>query len=156
MTFHIVGGLKEDIAYWKNYSKDLNVSNIYFYGFVPPKKVEVYKNSFDIVLAPYTNKVSVFGNIGDSSKFMSPLKIFEYMSNKKAIIASDLPVLREVLNSKNSILVEPENINDLVNAIYILKKKENRERLANNAIIDFKKYTWKNKKSRKQIYNTSK
>ena len=144
-SFHIVGGTNDDIEYWKNYVKNLRLFNIHFYGFVSPKKTSYYRNSFDIVLAPYAKQVSVFGNAGDTSKFMSPLKIFEYMSNKKAIIASDLPVLREVLNSKNSILVEPENINDLVNAIYILKKKENRERLANNAIIDFKKYTWKNR-----------
>ena len=143
MTFHIIGGFKEDIEYWKNYSKDLNVLNIFFYGFVPPKKVGAYKNSFDIVLAPYKNKVSVFGNLGDSSKFMSPLKIFEYMSFKKAIIASDLPVLREVLCPKNSSLVNPENVNEWVNAINKLRNKENRERLATEAFKDFKNYTWK-------------
>ena len=110
-----------------------------------PKNVGVYKNSFDIVLAPYTNKVSVFGNTGDSSKYMSPLKIFEYMSYKKAIIASDLAVLREVLSSKNAMLAEPENIKDWVNAINELKNQENRETIANNALKDFKNYTWKNR-----------
>ena len=143
MTFHILGGLKEDIEYWKNYSKNLNVSNIYFYGFISPKNVGVYKNSFDIVLAPYSNKVSVFGNKGDSSKYMSPLKIFEYMSYKKAIIASDLVVLREVLSLKNAILVEPENTKDWVNAINKLRKQEYRDFIANNAFNDFKNFTWK-------------
>jgi len=145
MTFHVVGGLKEDIDYWINYTKELKVSNIYFYGFVSPKKITVYKNSFDIVLAPYANKVSVFGNKGDSSKFMSPLKIFEYMSSKKAIIASDLPVLKEILNNENSILVEPENIRDWINAINKLRKQEDREYIAKNALKDFKNYTWKNR-----------
>lgn len=145
MTFHIVGGLREDVAYWKNYSKGLNVSNIYFYGFVSPKIVGLYQNSFDILLAPYANKVSVFGNKGDSSKFMSPLKIFEYMSSKKAIIASDLAVLKEVLSVENSILAEPENIKDWVNAINKLRKQENREYIANNALKDFRNYTWKNR-----------
>ena len=32
--------------------------------------------------------------MSDTSKFMSPLKIFEYMSHKKPIIASDLSVIR--------------------------------------------------------------
>jgi len=145
MTFHIVGGLKEDVEYWNNYSKSLNISNIHFYGFVSPKIVGIYQNSFDIVLAPYANKVSVFGNKGDSSKFMSPLKIFEYMSSKKAIIASDLPVLKEILNIKNSILVEPENIRDWINAINKLRKQEDREYIAKNALKDFKNYTWKNR-----------
>ena len=39
------------------------------------------------------------------SDFTSPLKLFEYMSHRKPIIASDLPVIREVLNKKNSILL---------------------------------------------------
>ncbi len=145
VTFHIVGGIDEDIEKWKNYVKKLGLLNIYFYGFVPPKETIYYRNSFDVVLAPYEKQVSVFGNSGDTSKFMSPLKIFEYMSSKKAIIASDLPVLREILNSKNAILVEPGNINDLVNAVYLLKKKDIRERIANHAFIDFKKYSWKNR-----------
>ena len=145
MTFHILGGLKEDIEYWKNYSKNLNVSNIYFYGFISPKNVGVYKNSFDVVLAPYSNKVSVFGNKGDSSKYMSPLKIFEYMSYKKAIIASDLVVLREVLNPKNAILVEPENIQDWINAINRLRNQEIRDSIAENALRDFKNFSWKSR-----------
>ena len=31
MTFHIVGGFNNDIEYWKNYSKNLNVSNIFLW-----------------------------------------------------------------------------------------------------------------------------
>ena len=90
MTFHIVGGLKVDIDYWKEYLKNTNLNNIYFYGFVTSDETKKYLNSFDILLAPYQKKVSVFGNHeSDTSKFMSPLKIFEYMSHKKPIIVSD-------------------------------------------------------------------
>jgi glycosyltransferase involved in cell wall biosynthesis len=144
-TFHIVGGTKDDIEYWKNYTDNLGLFNIYFYGFVSPKIAVNYKNSFDILLAPYSKKVSVFGNTGDSSKFMSPLKIFEYMSHKKAIIVSDLPVLREVLNEKNSILVKSDDLNGWVRAINKLKIYENREKIANYAFNDFKSYTWNNR-----------
>jgi len=145
MTFHVVGGLDSDIEYWKKYSKNLKITNIYFYGFVSPNQVVNYQNSFDIVLAPYSSKVSVFGNKGNTSKFMSPLKIFEYMSFKKPIIASNLPVLREVLSEKNSILVDPENMNSWINAINDLRVKENRENIANTALKDFKNFTWKSR-----------
>ena len=67
------------------------------------------------------------------------------MSSKKAIIASDLAVLKEVLSVENSILAEPENIKDWVNAINKLRKQENREYIANNALKDFRNYTWKNR-----------
>ena len=146
MTFHLVGGLKEDIEYWKNYSKLLNLDNIYFYGFVSPKESIKYRNSFDIFLAPYEKKVSIFGGSGsDTSKFMSPLKIFEYMSHKKPIITSDLPVIREVLNEKNSILVKSDDIKLWINSIKKLQDFQNRELIANQALIDFYNYSWKNR-----------
>ena len=56
---------------------------------------------------PYTSKVTVSGDVGDMSKYTSPLKIFDYMKLGKLIICSNLPVLREVLvNKKNCILID--------------------------------------------------
>lgn len=144
MTFHIVGGLEKDITYWQNYIKELKLFNIYFYGFVTPKETLRYRNSFDILLAPYSNKVTIEG-LGDTSKFMSPIKIFEYMSHKKAIIASDLPVIREVLNNENSILIDYDDKELWINSIKNLSNFKNRERISNQALIDFKKFTWKNR-----------
>ena len=45
VTFHLVGGLTEDINYWKNYLKNLNLNNVYFYGFVSPNETIKYRNS---------------------------------------------------------------------------------------------------------------
>ena len=146
MTFHLIGGLKEDIEFWKSYSKKLKLENIYFYGFVPPKESVKYRNSCDILLAPYEKKVSISGNSdSDTAKFMSPLKIFEYMSHKKPIIASDLPVIREVLNERNSILVKSNDIDLWINSIKKLQDLKNRELIANQALKDFYSYTWKNR-----------
>ena len=151
MTFHIVGGNDTDIKYWKNYIKNFKLNNVYFYGFVPPKETIKFRNSFDIVLAPYANKVAVTEVKGkkqlDTSQFMSPIKIFEYMSHKKPIIASDLSVIREVLNKKNSILVEYDNIELWVNSINKLKDNNLRNKIASNAFNDFKNYTWKKRAS---------
>ena len=43
---------------------------------------------------------SIFGSSGsaDSAAVASPMKMFEYMAVERAIITSDLPVIREVLN----------------------------------------------------------
>jgi len=76
---------------------------------------------------------------------MSPLKIFEYMSHKKPIIVSDLPVLREILNEKNSILVKSDDVQTWVNSIKKLQDLKNRELIANQALSDFNNYTWKNR-----------
>ncbi|MEA1955120.1 MAG: glycosyltransferase [Campylobacterota bacterium] len=141
VDFHIVGGNIEDIDYWKS---EVKHSNIIFHGHLAPSEVYKYRNSFDILLAPYQNKVAVSGGKGDTSKFMSPLKIFEYMSSKKAIVCSDLPVLREVLHENNSILVKHNDINQWIEAINKLNDIYLREKLAKNAYKDFiNKYTWK-------------
>ncbi len=147
MTFHIVGGNYKEIDYWNNFLQNLGLDNIFFYGFKTPNETLKYRNSFDIVLAPYTKNVSVMEVKGknqlETSQFMSPLKIFEYMSHKKPIIASDLSVIREVLNEKNSILVEYNNIELWVSSLNRLKDFNLRKQIAANAFNDFKNYTWK-------------
>lgn len=142
ITFHIVGGTNENIDYWKQIINNMNINNIYFYGFVSPKEAVLYRNAFDVVLAPYAKQVSV-ADTGDTSRFMSPLKIFEYMSHGKAIIASDIPVLREVLSQSNSILLDPNDIDGWVNAIQSLKDTNFKNKISFNALHDFQKYTWK-------------
>ena len=43
-----------------------------------------------------------------STHFTSPLKLFEYMAAGRAIVASDLPAIREVLrDGENALLVTP-------------------------------------------------
>lgn len=148
-NFHLVGGQDSDIRFWKEVCFKKNLSNVFFYGFVTPAKAEQFRNSFDVLIAPYAKKVSVFGGKGDTSEFMSPLKIFEYMAHRKAIVASDLPVLREVLSEKNAILCNPENAEKWVEALDNLRDKKLRDELATNAYNDFiENYTWLNRANR--------
>lgn len=140
INFHILGGNLEDIEHWKKigYTKNLN-----FHGFVNPSIVMNYIDSFDILLAPYQNKVSIAGS-DDSSAYMSPLKIFEYMSRKRPIIISDLPVLREVLNDKQAIFVHYNDVEEWKEAIVSLQDSTKREKIAMAAYDNFiHQYTWK-------------
>jgi glycosyltransferase involved in cell wall biosynthesis len=62
------------------------------------------------------------GGKKESSRWMSPLKIFEYMAERKAIVCSDLPVLREVLNDRvSSWLVPPADFAAWVAALRTLE-----------------------------------
>ncbi|WP_265820657.1 glycosyltransferase family 4 protein [Geovibrio ferrireducens] len=141
--FHIVGGNENDLQYWKSYSDKLGLANIFFYGHVSPAEAQKYRNSVDVLAAPYQKDVAVFGGKGNTSEWMSPLKIFEYMASKKPIICSDLPVLREVLNEGNSLLVKCDSIGEWVEAISLLKDEQLREKLAAKAYDDFSEhYTW--------------
>ncbi|MFW6015710.1 MAG: glycosyltransferase family 4 protein [bacterium] len=143
-NFHVVGGLEQDINYWK---KELDgVKNIYFYGFVPHSKTLCYGKAFDVLLAPYQKKVSGYGNKkANLSDWMSPLKIFEYMSLGKPIVCSDLPVLREILkNNYNGLLCDPENIDEWVKALKdLVADKKLTNRIGSQGKKDFlEKYTW--------------
>lgn len=132
LDFHIVGGMQSDIEHWK---KLIKAKNIYFHGFIPNGFLGNYYRLFDFVLAPYQNSVAVYGGKGDTSRWMSPLKIFEYMAYSKPMIVSDIPVLREVLkHDENSLLCPPQDIEVWKKAVEILSKDlELRVKLGNNA-----------------------
>lgn len=109
VIFHIVGGLPEDIDYWKGQLK--NTTNVVFHGFVKPSELAAYITAFDVVLAPYQRVVHGYNSSNNLAEWTSPMKIFDYMSGGKPIIASDLPFMREVLESgQNAILCDPDDI----------------------------------------------
>lgn len=141
--FIIVGGKESDIKVWRERTKHLG--NIELVGFVPNSKVKNYLAAFDVLLMPYQERV--LGSSGDSdiAPWMSPMKMFEYMASKRPIIASDLPVLREILKHEdNSILVSPKDIAEWIKQIRRLKKdRKLGEYIAKNAFEDVNaKYTW--------------
>jgi len=89
--------------------------------------------------------VSVSSGSMDVSRWMSPLKIFEYMSAGKAILCSDLPVLKEVLtHDRNAWLCTPDRPGEWVEALEHLRDEPGvRRRLGAQARKDFEaKYTW--------------
>ena len=140
--FHIIGGLEQDIDHWKSKIKQ---DNVFFYGFLPQSELTKYINSLDICLLPNQHVVSVYGGGKTNiSEFTSPLKMFDYMAHKKAIISSNLPVLKEVLNDTSSILVDPEDFEGWQKAIEQLSDDELRNSISQKAYDDFeKKYSWK-------------
>jgi glycosyltransferase involved in cell wall biosynthesis len=140
MDFHCIGGTEEDIARWRDRGK---LSNMFFHGHVPPGVVPAYRARCDVLMAPYQKRVMVYGGRSETSQFMSPLKIFEYMASQRAIVCSDIPVLREVLNNQNAILVVPDNVSEWKSALNRLRDPQIRNDLATGAYDDFcARYTW--------------
>lgn len=141
--FHVVGGRDEDVLDWRNRCR--GQANITFHGFVPHAQTAGYLASFDVVLAPYQERVTVEGK-GDTSAFMSPLKLFEYMAARKAILCADLPVLRDVMrDGGNGLLVPPGDLAAWRLALQHLRDEPGlRARLADEAYADFQRsYTWR-------------
>jgi glycosyltransferase involved in cell wall biosynthesis len=142
IDFHLVGGTEEDNQYWKTQATS---SNIYFHGYVAPKDVYKWRNSCDVLIAPYQKKVFVVGGGVDTSRFMSPLKIFEYIASKKPVIVSDLPALREILEDHQAIFVACDDLSQWAKALQKLDTNpELRNTIAEAAYKKFKhSYTWK-------------
>lgn len=121
-----------------------DVKNIYFSN-LKFKEVKLFLSLFDVLLMPYQKSVSVAGNKYDTVKYMSPLKMFEYMLSGVPIISSNLSVLKEILiNKKNSLLVPPNNISQWNSALnYIHNDLESAKILAKNAQnLALSQYTW--------------
>ena len=141
VIFHIVGGNNKDVDNW---SLKTNQENVIFHGYKSNSEIPYIISQFDILLAPYQKKVFLANNT-NTSQFMSPLKIFEYMSSGKPIIASNLPVLSEILiNNVNAIMVEPDNVGEWIKAIKKINSNKNMAlKFAENAKLEFfKKYKW--------------
>lgn len=142
IDFHVVGGTGSDIMRWQT---SCHLKNCFFHGFVPHGRLSNYFAAFDILLAPYQEEVAVFGGKGDIAKWMSPLKIFEYMAHGKAIVASKLPVLCEILrDGENSLLCDPCNIDEWHGAIaFLVDNPDQRNALGREARDDLMlRYTW--------------
>jgi len=142
ITFHVIGGLDSDIMHWKN---KYNLKNLIFHGYFPKCKIPSIIQNFDIMIAPFQEKIILAGGKIDIGRWTSPLKIFEYMAARKPIIASNIPTVAEVLTSNdNAILVPPNDLNLWQYSIRLLaNNKSLRDKLTTNAYNLFKlKYTW--------------
>lgn len=91
--FHIVGGEDADIAFWSEQAP----ANVRFHGYLKPAELAGQYREADLCIAPHRGRVEMAGGGGDISSWMSPMKIFEYMAHRKAVVAADLPVLREIV-----------------------------------------------------------
>jgi glycosyltransferase involved in cell wall biosynthesis len=102
--FHVVGGTEQDLAIWR--ARCAGRANLHLHGHVPHALVPACLARFDLLLAPPAPSVaSAAGR--EIGRWMSPLKVFEYMAAGKPILASDIPALREILCDRETALLLP-------------------------------------------------
>ena len=114
IDFHLYGGSAGQVSYWK---KKSSAPNLTFHGHVSLRQVKQELAGMDILVAPYQRAVILAGGV-DSSRYMSPMKVFDYMAQGKAIVASRLPAIEEVLtDGQDALLCDPADGDAWVAAI---------------------------------------
>jgi glycosyltransferase involved in cell wall biosynthesis len=142
----IVGGhqAEPDLARMKSLAERLGLSGrITFTGLVEPTRVAGLLMQADVLVLP--NHASAI-----STRFTSPLKLFEYMAAGRPIVASDLPSIREVLrDGSNALLIPPGDVGALAEAIErLLADPELAAKLARAAKGEVPAYSWERRAER--------
>ncbi len=146
----LAGGLsyEKNLNHATSLSKALEISSrVSFKEYVPPAEVhELYKEA-DILLLPLSPSLQ-------NSYFTSPLKLFEYMSTGKPIIAARLPAIEEILTDKvTALLVTPDDADEWVKGIKVLlSDKVLAQAMAQNALNLSKEFTWEKRAEKIRMF----
>ncbi len=142
----IVGGHEQerDLSRLRAQAETLGIAaRVEFVGYVAPPQVPVQLSRADVLVLP--NPPSAI-----STHATSPLKLFEYMAAGRAIVASDLPAIREVLtHDVNAWLVNAGDAPALAAGIRRVATDHGlRQRLASAALASVAEYSWSRRAER--------
>ncbi len=142
VSFLWVGGTVASVEEWRARLKDAGVMNVILTGFVENSKLPLYQAAADVLLMPYDRSISSSSG-QDIAEVINPMKMFEYMAARRAIITADLPSIREVLDETCALFCAPGNIEAWKAAIEALLSDENqRVTLAQRGRQEAEKHTW--------------
>lgn len=149
----VIGGHpgETDLSRVTELAKSLNLgTRLRITGLLPPHDVPAALAMADVFVLPNTATAI-------SERYTSPLKLFEYLARGGAIIASDLPALREVLtHDATAYLVPPGDVNALAAALSRLAADAPlRSRLGQAAKDLSSQYTWERRAERLDLAFTA-
>jgi len=137
-SFCIAGPSKEALL-----SLGHNVpDNVNLLGFLSQQEITGLLGQLAVVLAPYKpGQADGPQSLKDDAHWGSPLKIFEFMSAGKCIIASDIEIVRELIgDGEEGVLCPPEDVDAWRGALEeLLDDEEKRRRLSANGQLRFAK-----------------
>ncbi len=137
VMFYLLGGAPRTIKEVQQMTESDQYNNVHFAGFIPPRDIALYQAAADVLILPNTSDYAL-------RDYTSPLKLFEYMASECPIVASDLPVFREVLrHQENCLLVPPGDPHALAEGIRrFFSDKALATRTSHRARVEVEKYTW--------------
>jgi glycosyltransferase involved in cell wall biosynthesis len=146
MQFVLVGGRENDLQRVK--TQAANLQNVRLVGFVPNAELPLYQAAADVLLMPYGKQVAASSG-GDIAQFVNPMKMFEYMASLRPILSSDLPVIREVLNAENAVILPGDDAEAWAAALQGLQADAGRRsQLAAAGRKTVEQFTWEKRAQR--------
>ncbi len=148
VVFLLVGGEPQDVRRLRAQVQREGLRNVILTGFIPNAELPVYQAACDMLLMPYQRQVAASSG-GDIARYLSPMKLFEYMASARPIISSDLPVLKEVLEPEFAIFMPPDDAGSWVAAIQSLSEDpQRRAELGSAASMNANRYSWDSRAQR--------
>lgn len=83
-NFVMIGGVADE----RKESFSNNHSNVYFLGLKEQKDLPAYLNAADVCIIPFT--------VDHITKFVNPLKVYEYLAMGRPVVASSMPELMNI------------------------------------------------------------
>lgn len=109
VDFVIVGGMDADVERIRGLVGDLG--NVQLLGFQAPDRVPLYLAAADVGVVPNRSQPAI------SSRYTSPLKIFEAMAVGLPLVVSDLPSMRDIVSDGEVCFVSPDDATALAQGI---------------------------------------
>ncbi|MBX6422819.1 glycosyltransferase [Thermosulfurimonas sp. F29] len=131
LHLHLIGPFSQD-----NIPSVLK-NRVKIYGWQSLRKIYHLLYFAQIGILPNTRQIPV------SCLYTSPMKLLDYMATKTAIVAADLPSVRELVSEEEALFFEPDNPSSLAKALKELAQNPSlREWLASNAYRKAQYFTW--------------
>ncbi|MGB8253303.1 MAG: glycosyltransferase [Anaerolineaceae bacterium] len=147
VQFIWTGGAPQSVKEWQEKLTVEGLKNVLLPGFIDNERLPMFQAAGDILVMPFGTAIAGSSG-GNSAEICSPMKMFDYLASGRAIMASDLPVLHEVLNDRNAVLLPPEDSNAWSKALTRLQAdKKLRQRLAKQAREDARMYEWSDREA---------
>ncbi|MDC1169973.1 glycosyltransferase [Candidatus Pelagibacter sp.] len=136
INFHIYGEKKF-------LNEKIKTNNIKIFDHITYNKVPKILSKYEIALMPYQKKVKGRSSI-NLERYMSPLKMFDYLAAKMIILASDLKVYKHILKDHfNCILIKVNDDKTWSNTINkLIENKIDKSKLKKNAYKTAINNTW--------------
>lgn len=140
-SFVLMGGEEDHVEAYRIRVQERGLNNIVLLGHRSQREVQAFNRTAMCLTMPYTSDSKASGN-QITAGWMSPLKMFEYMTSGTPIISSDLPVLREVLNESNAFIHDLTDVQAWVDSINCCFTGDDGVDKAAQARRDVGQYLW--------------